>query len=194
MKSQRDIASFVLRFTQDIWRDTGGDPRVEWRGHIRRVQDGEELRFKDIAEAMNFIQESLMQVTANAVPKEDKSYHEKAMRESLKLWEKFAESYTTLMVNTVEKSVQQSESFQKQMGAAVEQMMKPWLMMSGAVPTSPPQAHAETAQSTAETNSQILATLAALQTEIQTLNAKVDRLEGTDPESQSPKRNTKPSK
>lgn len=188
MKSQRDIASFVLRFTQDIWRDTGGDPRVEWRGHIRRVQDGEELRFKDIAEAMNFIQESLMQVTANAVPKEDKSYHEKAMRESLKLWEKFAESYTTLFVNTVEKSVQQSETFQKQMGAAVEQMMKPWLLMSGAAQASHTEAASQAEPSAADTNSQILATLAALQTEIQALNAKVDRLENAERPTQSTKR------
>lgn len=60
--------------------------RAEWRGHIRRVQDGEELRFTDITEAMTFIQNSLLDVTMNAVPKEDKSYREKAMRESLKLW------------------------------------------------------------------------------------------------------------
>ena len=67
MKSQRDIASFVLRFTQDIWQDNGRrSPCRVGVGHIRRVQDGAELRFKDVAEAMTFIQESLMQVTSNA--------------------------------------------------------------------------------------------------------------------------------
>ena len=80
MKGQRDTASFVLRFTQDLWRDQAGEPRLEWRGQVRRVQDGEELRFTDLAEAMNFIQESLLKVTMNAVPKEDKQYQDKAVR------------------------------------------------------------------------------------------------------------------
>jgi len=176
MKGQRDIASFVLRFTQDLWRDDGGDPRVEWRGHIRRVQDGEEVRFTDIAEAMNFIQDSLMQVTANALPKEDQPYREKAMRESLKLWETFAESYTTLFVNAMEQSVQQSEVLQKQMNETVEQVMKPWWLLG-----LPGQATAEKATATTErdaaVDTQILQTLAALQEQIQQLHTKIDRLE-----------------
>lgn len=175
MKGQRDIASFVLRFTQDIWRDDGGDPRVEWRGHIRRVQDGEELRFTDIAEAMNFIQDSLMQVTANAVPKEDQSYRDKAMRESLKLWETFAESYTTLFVNAMEKSVKQSEAFQKQVNETVEQVMKPWWLMG--LPTQSSEKKASPSERSSEVDAQILQTLAALQSQIVELNAKVDRLE-----------------
>ncbi|MCB0063737.1 MAG: hypothetical protein KDE19_16555 [Caldilineaceae bacterium] len=173
MKSQRDIASFVLRFTQDIWRDVGGDPRVEWRGHIRRVQDGEELRFKDLAEAMHFIQNSLMQVTANAVANDDKTFHEKAMRESLKIWEKFAESYATIFVNTVEKSVKQSEAFQKQMTEAVEQVMKPWWLMGLSTGQSGKGATTEEASNH---DAQILQTLAVLQEQVQLLNDKVDRL------------------
>lgn len=188
MKGQRDIASFVLRFTQDLWRDDGGDPRVEWRGHIRRVQDGEELRFTDIAEAMNFIQNSLMQVTANALPKEDQSYRDKAMRESLKLWETFAESYTTLFVNAMEKSVKQSEAFQKQVNETVEQVMKPWWLMG-----LPGQMVEKKAEETVERSSavdlQILQTLAALQEQIAALNAKVDRLENDRPTTKrTPKR------
>lgn len=176
MKGQRDIASFVLRFTQDLWRDDGGEPRVEWRGHIRRVQDGEELRFTDIAEAMNFIQNSLMQVTANALPKEDQSYREKAMRESLKLWESFAESYTTLFVNAMEKSVKQSEVFQKQVNETVEQVMKPWWLMG-----LPGQANEKKSDKPAERSTdidtQILQTLTALQAQIEQLTAKVERIE-----------------
>ena len=37
MKAQRDIASFVLRFTQELWQDPQGEPRVEWR----QVQPGD---------------------------------------------------------------------------------------------------------------------------------------------------------
>ncbi len=173
MKSQRDIASFVLRFTQDLWRDTGGDPRVEWRGHIRRVQDGEELRFKDLTEAMNFIQNSLMQVTANAMPKEDQTYRDKAMRESLRMWEEFATNYTSLFVNAVETSVKQSEELQKQVSETVEQVMKPWWLM--AMPTV--EQESKTAQEDAAVNTQILQHLTTLQSQIQTLTEKVERLE-----------------
>jgi len=177
MKGQRDIASFVLRFTQDLWRDDGGEPRVEWRGHIRRVQDGEEVRFTDIADAMNFIQNSLMQVTANAVPKEDQPYREKAMRESLKMWEKFAENYTSIVVDAMEKSVKQSEVFQKQVNEAVEQVMKPWWLMGMAETNNNQPKESESAAESSNTDAQILETLTALQAQIAKLNDKVDRLE-----------------
>jgi hypothetical protein len=187
MKGQRDTASFVLRFTQDLWKDDVGDPRVEWRGHIRRVKDGEELRFTDITEAMTFIQNSLLDVTMNAVPKEDKNYREKAMRESLKLWEKFAESYTTLFMEAMQRSVKQSEVFQKQVSEAVEQAMKPWWLMGLPMPTvaartepvsAPPPPPQPT---TSTTEVQLLQTLAALQSQIQQLNDKVDQLETQSP-------------
>jgi hypothetical protein len=190
MKGQRDIASFVLRFTQDLWRDDGGDPRVEWRGHIRRVQDGAEFRFTDIAEAMTFIQNSLMQVTANAVPQEDESYRDKAMRESLKMWEKFAESYTSLFVSAMEKSVKQSEVFQKQMNEAVEQVMKPWWLMG--LPVQPVEKSSPSQTTSAQagpsqTETQILQTLAALQAQIEQLNHKVDQLEAEKPKRRTEK-------
>ncbi|MEZ4681676.1 MAG: hypothetical protein R2932_46435 [Caldilineaceae bacterium] len=43
------------------------------------------------------------------------------MQQSLKIWEEFAQNYTNLFVNAMEKSVKQSEEFQKQMSEAVEQ-------------------------------------------------------------------------
>jgi len=177
MKGQRDIASFVLRFTQDLWRDQEGQPRVEWRGQVRRVQDGEELRFTDLADAMNFIQESLLKVTMNAVPKEDKMYQDKAMRESLKMWEKFAENYTSLMVDAMQQTMKQSESFQRQFQDAVEQTMKPWWLMGFPTPSEPKAKESETAAAAAAAQAQILQTLAALQAQIGLLSQKVTNLE-----------------
>ena len=43
----RDVASFVLRFTQDLYEDEAGEPRVRWRGHIRHVQSDADARFTD---------------------------------------------------------------------------------------------------------------------------------------------------
>jgi len=182
MKGQRDTASFVLRFTQDLWRDQTEEPRLEWRGQVRRVQDGEELRFTDLAEAMNFIQESLLKVTMNAVPKEDKQYQDKAVRQSLKLWEKFAENYTSMMVDAMQQTMKQSESFQRQMNEAVEQVMKPWWLMGFPTPTAPKATapiakENESAASSSATQTQILQTLAALQAQISALSEKVSDLE-----------------
>lgn len=172
MKGQRDSASFVLRFTQDLWRDQEGEPRVEWRGLVQRVKDGEELRFTDLSDAMNFIQESLLKVTMNAVPKEDKTYQDKAIRESGKMWEKFAETYTNLMVDAMQQTIKQSETFQRQMSDTVEQAMKPWWLNFVTPPAPKPQENEATA-----TQLQILQTLAALQAQIQTLSEKVTNLE-----------------
>ncbi len=177
MKGQRDTASFVLRFTQDLWRDQSGEPHLEWRGQVRRVQDGEEMRFTDLAEAMNFIQESLLKVTMNAVPKEDKQYQDKAVRQSLKLWEKFAENYTSMMVDAMQQTMKQSESFQRQMNEAVEQVMKPWWLMGFPTPSAPKAKESEAAASSAATQTQILQTLAALQAQISALSDKVSDLE-----------------
>ena len=173
MKGQRDTASFVLRFTHDLWRDTEGQPRVEWRGQVRRVHDGEEVRFTDLADAMNFIQDSLLKVTMNAVPKEDKMYQDQAVRESSKIWEKFAESYTTMMVETMQKTIKQSESFQRQVNETVEQVMKPWWLMGFPTPTERKPKESESSA----VQAQILQTLAALQGQIQTLSEKVSDLE-----------------
>ena len=174
MKGQRDTASFVLRFTQDLWQDQKGEPRIEWRGQVRRVQDGEEMRFTDLSDAMNFIQESLLKVTMNAVPKEDKMYQDKAVRESLKMWEKFAENYTTMMVEAMQHTMKQSESFQRQINDAVEQAMKPWWLM-GFVPA--PERKPKESDANNATQAQLLQTLAALQAQIETLSNKVSSLE-----------------
>jgi len=173
MKAQRDIASFVLRFTQELWQDPQGEPRVEWRGHIRHVQDGDEFRFTELTDVMNFIQESLLKLTKDCMPKEDKMYQEKALKESFKLWEKFAAGYTQVMTEALQQTVKQSETFQKQMSEAVEQVIKPWWLMGLSGQMTEP--HAQKA-STAD-NEQIVQTLFALQAQIAALTAKVDKLE-----------------
>jgi hypothetical protein len=169
MKAQREIASFVLRFTQDLWQDPHGEPRVEWRGQVRRVQDGEEIRFKDLSDAMSFIQESLLKLTMQCVPQDDKAYQEKAMQESLKFWEKFATGYTNMIVEAMQQSVKQSEAFQKQVSEA---MMKPWWLMGASE-------SAGNSTTAATGSTQLQATLIALQAQIEALNVKVGRLEAS---------------
>jgi hypothetical protein len=167
MKAQREVASFVLRFTQDLWQDPHGEPRVEWRGQVQRVQDGEEIRFTDLSDAMSFIQESLLKLTMACVPKDNKTYQEKAMQESLKFWEKFATGYANMLVEAIQQSMKQSEAFQKQVSEA---MMTPWWLMGLPEPAN----HSITPATGA---TQLQETLLALQEKIEALNVRMNRLE-----------------
>ena len=89
MNTQRSVASFMLRFTQDLWQDENGDPKVQWRGRINHVQGDEEIPFTDFTEALTFIQKQMQELTLKAFPAADPGTQEKALTESFKLWEQF---------------------------------------------------------------------------------------------------------
>ncbi|MBW7881566.1 MAG: hypothetical protein H3C34_02820 [Caldilineaceae bacterium] len=173
MKGQRDIASFVLRFTQEMWQDDQGDPRVEWRGHIRHVQGDEEFHFTELNEALQFIQKALMQLTMDTVPKDNKPFQEKAMRESFKLWETFAQSYADMMVQAMERTVKQSEAVSRQLTETVEQAWRPWWLMGLA-----PSGKAEAQQGLSpEDQQRLMQTLLTMQEQLEILARKVNNLE-----------------
>ena len=125
-ETQRDIASFLIRFTQDLWRTSAGDPEVQWRGVIKHVQGEDEIAFTDFAEALKFMQGHLAQLTINALSGGSKMDQEKALQEGFKLWEQFANSYSTMMFEAMERTIQQSETIRKQMDRAVEETLKTW--------------------------------------------------------------------
>ncbi len=129
METQRDVASFLIRFTQDLWRSPQGDPELQWRGVIRHVQGDEELGFTDFAEALKFIQGHLAQVTVNAIPGSSQKDREKALKAGFKLWEQFASSYSNMMFEAMERTIQGSEALKKQMDQAVRQTLKSWPTM-----------------------------------------------------------------
>jgi hypothetical protein len=138
MKSQREIASFVLRFTQEHWQDHQGDPRIEWRGLVRYVQMGKEVRFTDLCEAITFMQDALTGMTMRCLPSDDKAYQEKVLQESLKLWEKFAQSYATLMAEAMQQTLCQSEAIQKQISEVMGQSIGPWWIGATKSESEPP--------------------------------------------------------
>lgn len=173
MKGQRDIASFVLRFTQEMWQDDQGDPRVEWRGHIRHVQGDEEFHFTELNEALQFIQKALMQLTMDTVPKDNKPFQEKAMRESFKLWETFAQSYADMLVQAMERTVKQSEAVSRQLTETVEQAWRPWWLM-GLTPSG--KAEAQQGLSP-EDQQRLMQTLLTMQEQLEILARKVNNLE-----------------
>ena len=64
---KEETASFVLRFNQKIFHTEEGDPQVQWRGNIRHVQGGDEQRFSEFDEVVQFIQGKLAELTIQAM-------------------------------------------------------------------------------------------------------------------------------
>lgn len=152
MKPKRDIASFVLRFTQDIWQDEQGEPRVEWRGHVRHVQDGQELHFKDVAQAVQFFQEVLLQRTNDCLKADEEIDREKVVAESNKLWERFFASSTGVFAD------------------AVDNALRPVRWVTGLVTGR------DSGDSSSELseNERLLESIRALEQQLQVLNAKLN--------------------
>ncbi|MGD1994582.1 MAG: hypothetical protein PVI59_15410 [Anaerolineae bacterium] len=123
MKGQRDIASFVLRFTQDLWEDAQGEPHVQWRGHIQHVQGDDETHFTDFAEAVTFVQRQLMELTLHSLEDSRVENREKVLRKSFEIWEEFASSYANVMFEAVDQTVEWSGAFQERVERAVHQAL-----------------------------------------------------------------------
>jgi len=126
MSTNRGIASFLIRFTQDLWEDEQGEPRVQWRGRINHVQGDEEQSFTDFSEVVEFIQRHLTQLTLDSMPKDGQMDQEKTLHESFKLWEQFASSYTDLMFDAMERTIQGSQAIKSQMDMTLDEMFKRW--------------------------------------------------------------------
>jgi hypothetical protein len=159
MTKSHNVASFVLRFTQEMWQDTQGEPHVRWRGHIRHVQGDEEERFTDFAEAVTFIQRYLTELTADSFAGDEGASQEKVFNESFTLWEQFASSYSNMMFQAMEQTVKQSETVKEQLDEATKQALSAWQL-----PGHPDQ-------------KKILEALNSIQAQMQTLTDRIEKLE-----------------
>lgn len=158
-KDQRRVASFVIRFTQHLWKDQTEEPRMQWRGHIRHVQGDQEASFTDLNEALSFIRYHLTQLTMEAAAGESQSEQETIMRESFKLWEGLASSYTELMKEALQRTLDQSEVMKGQLDEAVGRALQSWNMPIGS------------------DSKRVTSAIDKLNSQIQSLVEKIDRLE-----------------
>lgn len=160
MPKPHNIASFVLRFTQELWQDTNGEPHIRWRGHIRHVQGNEEERFTDFTQAVSFMQHFLTALTVETFAGAENMSQEKVFQESLKWWDNVAANYAKIMSQAVEQSFKQSETFREQMDEASKKMLAAW-----GFPVQKEQ------------QQELVESLKALQQQIKTLADRVESLE-----------------
>ena len=115
-----ETASFMLRFTQKIFQNEDGESQVQWRGNIRHVQGGDEKRFSEFDDAVNFSQGKLAEMTIQQM--EDKSPDEQKgiLSKSFNLWKKMALSGPKMMMETLKDPKKQIEQVQSQIQGQVE--------------------------------------------------------------------------
>lgn len=155
-----NIASFVLRFTQDLWEDQQNEPQIRWRGHVRHVQGDGEQRFTDAMDAITFIQHHLTQLTAQTLSGSGFMSQEKILTENFKLWQTFASNYSDMMFQGMEQALKQSEAFQEQVQEVQQRAFKAWQL------PIPSPSHTD-----------LLKTVTALQNQVQQLTERVEELE-----------------
>jgi type II secretory pathway component GspD/PulD (secretin) len=125
-EDQSRIASFVVRFTQHLWKDQQGEPQVQWRGRIRHVQSDEEVNFSDLEKVLTFIRQHLTQLTLEAMEGKDKTEREKVLEKSFGLWEELATTYSKMVSDAMVQTFRQSESFKTDIDTAVARALQTW--------------------------------------------------------------------
>lgn len=97
----QSTASFVVRFTQNILKDTEGESEVHWRGKISHVQGGDDSNFTDFGDAVEFMQEKLSQMTKEATGDKTESEQENILAKSFDIWRKFAKASPKFVMETI---------------------------------------------------------------------------------------------
>ena len=119
-----ETASFVLRFTQKVFNNDEGEPQVQWRGNIRHVQGGEEQRFSEFDEVVQFIQGKFTDLTLTAM--EDKSPEEQKgiLAKSFDLWKRMAVAGPKMVMETIKDPKAGVEHLQEQVNQVVQEQVK----------------------------------------------------------------------
>ena len=181
MNTQRSVASFMVRFTQDLWQDENGDPQIQWRGRINHVQGSEEIPFTDFTEALTFIQQQLQDLTLQAFPAgADPEIREKALKESFKLWEQFTANYANLVFTAMQGAIERSQEIQSRVGDAFSKSFELWMppaFRPGSADVRETREAKAPAPSEPEDPGEIIRQIDGVIAQIQTLAAKIEALE-----------------
>lgn len=111
IKKQDQNASFMVRFNQQIFEENG-DAKVQWRGKITHVQDGDEKRFSDFNDALTFMQNKLADLTEEATKHESSEKQESILDKSLSMWKTIKNVGPQIIKDTIKDPKKQFEHLQ----------------------------------------------------------------------------------
>ena len=118
-KKETQNASFMVRFNQKIYTENG-DAKVQWRGKISHVQDGEEKRFTDFNDALVFMQEKLAQLTNEATKHEPKEERENILQKSFSMFKTVRDVAPQFLKETIKNPKKQLSNIQEQIQDQIE--------------------------------------------------------------------------
>lgn len=174
MSKKEETASFVLRFNQKIFQSEQGEAQVQWRGNIRHVQDGDEKRFSEFEDVVNFIQTKLADLTIQAM--EDKSPEEQKgiLSKSFDLWKRMAVTYPKMVGDIIKDPKAGVEQIQEQIQEQVQEQVS---QVSDMINTKlSPLAPENWKPASKADFHEVMKTLSQLSGQITTLTQKVEEL------------------
>jgi hypothetical protein len=111
---KEETASFVLRLSQKIFDSDEGEPQIQWRGNIRHVQSGDEIRISDYEAATEFVKNKLGDLTQKAVEDKPEEEQKGIISKSFDFWKKVAAEAPKIMRETIKDPKKQVAQFQEQ--------------------------------------------------------------------------------
>ena len=115
-------ASFVLRFTQNIFESEEGQSDVQWRGKVTHVQGDDQLHFSELQDALEFIQKKLSNLTLDTVKDRSTEEKEGILSKSLDFWKKTAREYPKLVMNAIKDPKAQVAQIQEQISQVGDEL------------------------------------------------------------------------
>ncbi len=112
-KKQDQTASFMVRFNQNIFEEDG-ESKVQWRGKISHVQEGDEQNFTDFNDALVFMQQKLANLTKEATKHKTTEQQEGILQKSLYMWKTMKEVGPKVLMETIKDPKKQLSQFQDQ--------------------------------------------------------------------------------
>ncbi|MBL0024409.1 MAG: hypothetical protein IPO98_05025 [Saprospiraceae bacterium] len=119
---KEETASFVLRLSQKIFEAETGEHQIEWRGNIRHVQSGEEVRFSNVEDAESFVQKKLTSMTMKAVEDKPDEAQKGILSKSFDFWKKVATATPKLVMDSIKDPKKQAEHLQDQIQEQIHQI------------------------------------------------------------------------
>ena len=112
-KKQDQTASFMVRFNQKIFEEDG-ESKVQWRGKISHVQEGDEQNFTDFNDALIFMQQKLANLTKEATKDKTTAQQEGILQKSLYMWKTMREVGPKVLMETIKDPKKQLSQIQDQ--------------------------------------------------------------------------------
>ncbi|MEE9371661.1 MAG: hypothetical protein V3V00_01265 [Saprospiraceae bacterium] len=120
--ADKNTASFMIRFTQQIFKDESGEENVQWRGKISHVQGGKERNFLALEDALGFMQENLTSLTLSTTSHKTKEEQEGILSKSFDIWKKMAKNAPKMIMETIKDPQGQVANIKEQLSDVGEEI------------------------------------------------------------------------